>query len=320
MREYLCPMLRYEDIRDNERRLQSLTSLKRGEFEYLLGHFSPLCERYFRYHTYEGTRRKTLRHKPQAGEKLPTSADKLFFLLVYLKANPLQEFQAALFDVSQGQVSGLVRRLQALLDQALTKMGLSPCRDPEALKGVLAAHPEDTFNQDATERPVPRKTDPQAQKEEYSGKAKDHTAKNGLLSDDGAQILYLSPTYEGKKHDKALCDEEGCQFPPGTRLRQDTGYQGYRPEGVTLLQPTKKPRGKELTQEQKQGNRSVSRDRVIVENALSGVKRLRILKDRIRLKFYQARDTLMSIGCALHNLRVKSPFRDYSPRTGAWAL
>jgi hypothetical protein len=313
-------MLRYEDIKNNERRLQSLTSLRRGEFEYLLSFFSPLCARYFRYHTYEGKRRKMPRHKPQADEKLPTCQDKLFFLLVYLKANPLQEFQAALFDVSQGQVSSLVKCLQALLDQALSKMGLSPCRDSAALKQVLACHPDQTFNQDATERPVPRKTDPQAQKEEYSGKAKDHTAKNGLLSDDSAQILYLSPTYEGKKHDKAICDEEDCQFPPELKLRQDTGYQGYRPEGVTIIQPTRKPRGKELTDQQKQRNRAVSRDRVIVENALSGVKRLRILKDRIRLKCCQARDRLMSIGCALHNLRVKSPCRDYSPRTGAWAL
>lgn len=313
-------MLRYEDIKNNERRLQSLTSLKRGEFAYLLSHFSPLCERYFRYHTYEGKRRKMPRHKPQADEKLPTSEDKLFFLLVYLKANPLQEFQGALFDLSQGQVSSLVKCLQTLLDQALTKMGLSPCRDSAALKQVLAAHPDDTFNQDATERPVPRKTDPEAQKQDYSGKAKEHTAKNGLISDEGAQIVYLSPTYEGKKHDKAICDEEDYQFPPGITLRQDTGYQGYRPEGVTILQPTKKPRGGELTDQQKQRNNSVSKDRVIVENALSGVKRLRILKDRIRLKFYQVRDRLMSIGCALHNLRVKSPFRDYSPRTGAWAL
>ena len=278
--------------------------------------FLPLCQRYFRHHTYG----KTLRHKPQADEKLPTSEDKLFFLLVYLKANPLQEFQAALFDLSQGQVSSLIKCLQVLLDQALTKMGLTPCRDAEALKKVLAAHSDETFNQDATERPIPRKTDPEAQKQDYSGKAKDHTAKNGLISDQGAQIVYLSPTYEAKKHDKAICDQEGYQFPPGLTLRQDTDYQGYRPQGVTIIEPTKKPRGKELTDQQKQHNSAVSKERVIVENALAGVKRLRILKDRIRLKFYQALDTIMSIGCALHNLRVKSPFPDYSPPTGTWAL
>ncbi|MDR1023989.1 MAG: hypothetical protein LBL94_12090 [Prevotellaceae bacterium] len=43
--------------------------------------------------------------------------------------------------------------------------------------------------------------------------------------------------------------------PSGFTLAQDTGYQGYRSDGVTIIQPMKKPKGKELTHEQKAQNK-----------------------------------------------------------------
>jgi hypothetical protein len=42
----------------------------------------------------------------------------------------------------------------------------------------------------------------------------------------------LSATYEGKKHDKKLADEQALRFPKGSKLWKDTGFQGYEPEGV----------------------------------------------------------------------------------------
>lgn len=138
--------------------------------------------------------------------------------------------------------------------------------------------------------------------------------------DDASQILYASPTHEGKKHDKALCDEENLRLPAGICLRQDAGYQGYQPPEVRIVQPTKKPRGKELTSAQKKENQEISKKRVVVEHALAGVKRIRTLKDQLRSRCYDLRDRVFRMGCSLHNLRVKSPSRKYCPRTGVWAL
>ncbi|MBF0229624.1 MAG: IS5 family transposase, partial [Desulfamplus sp.] len=42
-----------------------------------------------------------------------------------------------------------------------------------------------------------------------------------------------------------------------------------------ILQSTKKPKGKELTQEQKDENRRISKIRVRIEHVVSGVKRYR---------------------------------------------
>lgn len=58
---------------------------------------------------------------------------------------------------------------------------------------------------------------------------------------------YLSQTYEGKHHDKKIADEENPTYPEDIGVYQDTGFQGYAPDGVKTFQPQKKPKGKELT-------------------------------------------------------------------------
>ena len=40
------------------------------------------------------------------------------------------------------------------------------------------------------------------------------------------QVKYVSPTHEGKVHDKRMCDEDGTRCPPGSEVYRDLGYQG----------------------------------------------------------------------------------------------
>ncbi len=127
------------------------------------------------------------------------------------------------------------------------------------------------------------------------------------------QIVYLSKTVEGKKHDKKLADEEQIEYPSGTILQQDTGFQGYAPEGVIIKQPKKKPRGGELTEAEKEVNRSLSSIRVMIEHLISGAKRLRIVKEELRLKVENIADDLMEIACGTHNFRdlMRKPYFQY---------
>lgn len=120
------------------------------------------------------------------------------------------------------------------------------------------------------------------------------------------RILYLSETYEGSVHDKAICDEEFTAFPWGIKLHQDTGFQGHLPVGVEVIQPLKKPKGKELTESQKQENKVKSSVRVVVEHAIGRVKICRIVKDKIRLWKPQVKDKVMQICCGLHNFRLSA--------------
>jgi hypothetical protein len=123
-------------------------------------------------------------------------------------------------------------------------------------------------------------------------------------------IIYLSKTVEGKKHDKKTADEEAIKYPKSIVLQQDTGFQGYAPEGVIIKQPKKKPRGKELTKEEKEENRKLSRVRVVIEHLISGAKRLRIVKEELRLKVENISDDAMETACGMHNLRnlMRKPF------------
>ncbi|MGK5094256.1 transposase family protein, partial [Deltaproteobacteria bacterium TL4] len=116
------------------------------------------------------------------------------------------------------------------------------------------------------------------QKEYYSGKQKTHTVKNNVLGNTECQVVFLTPTVEGKKHDKKLADESEYVFAEGSVLLQDTGFQGFTVEGVSIVQPMKKPKGKELTQDEKNSNREISRIRVRIEHVMSGIKRCRIVK------------------------------------------
>src|SRR5262252_6548024 len=112
---------------------------------------------------------------------------------------------------------------------------------------------------------------------------KTHTVKNIVLGGiHTRKVNYLSQTYEGRRHDKKIVDEENPSYPTDIGLYQDTGFQGYAPAGVQTFQPQKKPKGEELTSEQKERNRLISSIRIVIEHIIAGIKRCRIVKDIFR--------------------------------------
>jgi hypothetical protein len=74
--------------------------------------------------------------------------------------------------------------------------------------------------------------------------------------------------------------------------------------------PTRKPRGQELTLEEKLANQALYYRRLRIEHVNSSVKRCRIVKDRLRLWKQGIHDLIMEVCCALHNFRVRlSPWQ-----------
>jgi hypothetical protein len=107
-------------------------------------------------------------------------------------------------------------------------------------------------------------------------------------------ILYLSLCWVGKTHDYRMLKEE---FPPeqdwfvNHRIRVDLGYQGIAEDYKCkeLFIPNKKKKKQELSSEEKEENKILASKRIPVEHALGGLKRYRILSDRLRshdLDFY----------------------------------
>ena len=84
-------------------------------------------------------------------------------------------------------------------------------------------------------------------------------------------VIFVSQTVSGKTHDKKMAGTM-YSFPVSCTLYQDTGYQGYEPEGVEIIQPVKKPKGKELSRQDKEYNKKVSAIRVRIEHAIGSAK------------------------------------------------
>ena len=124
------------------------------------------------------------------------------------------------------------------------------------------------------------------------------------MSNQHQQIFYLSPTVAGNMHDKTLADELELEFLPQQSLLLNLGLVGYQPEGAQTVLPFKKPAQEELSEYDKLYNRLLTSIRVKVEHVMAGMKRIRIVKDKIRLKGEQVRNQIMLIACGLHNFRL----------------
>jgi hypothetical protein len=172
---------------------------------------------------------------------LRTYEDKLLFVLVYEKTYPLQTMLGLQFGISQPRVNYWIHLLLSILRQTLAEMGMTPERDSKAVvDNPLVNESAPDLLIDGTERRRQRPKDAKKQEEHYSGKKKAHTDKNILLANSHTRkVVYLSPTENGKKHDKKIADEQAIVYPAGATLGKDTGFQGYEPEGVITLQPKK---------------------------------------------------------------------------------
>jgi hypothetical protein len=295
--------MQYASLKNKPRTLRSLTGFNPSEFEALLPSFHAAWERFVS-ETFE---RESRKRAYGGGRKahLSTIEDKLLFILVYFRLYPTQEVQGYLFGMSQAQTNEWVHRLTGLLNEALGEEQQLPERRPANLETVLSKCPSLEFMIDGTERPINRPKDKDKQKDYYSGKKKTHSVKNNIISERGGKVVYLSGTHEGKKHDKKIADEEGYRFPKGSKLLQDTGFQGYQPEGVTVVQPKKKPRNGELTEVEKVINRGISSLRVEVEHHIGGIKRCQILVQKFRNRVEGFVDDVMETACGLHNFRLE---------------
>jgi Helix-turn-helix of DDE superfamily endonuclease len=159
--------INYSNIKKSEGVLISLTSLTQKQFERLQTAFGDQYnKRYSKYNLEGGLRQK--RQTVKKTDKLPEIEDKMLFILTYVKAYPIQQVQAQMFDMTQPQCNGWIQRLLPILNDALGQLDLLPER--EAGKVGKRLKGEKKLIIDGTERPIQRPKDKDVQKEYYSGK------------------------------------------------------------------------------------------------------------------------------------------------------
>ena len=291
-------------------RLSALVSLNQDEYERLFEVFDGLVMEKLSTCTLKGQYRLFKQYKEHKSSSLYGSRKKLDFVLTYLKENPNQSYHGYVYELSQSKVSEWLRYLLPVLEEALIKLRVMPQCGTEFIEKEEGAH---YLLADVTERQVPRDTDYANLKEAYSGKKKLHTIKNLAISDQNAKLLFISESEYGSVHDKTIWDQISFKF-KDKNLLADLGFVGIDKEHPNVILPYKRLKNKELTDLQKQINKEIGSARVRVEHAFAGMKRLKIIRNKIRLRTYQIRDQVFRIAAGLHNLRVTSrtPLTNFS--------
>lgn len=127
-------MLRYQDIAHKPARLRALTTLTPNEFADLVPAFEAAFLAHMQTTTIDGLPRRNRRYVPYKTSPLPTSEDKLLFILVHLKQHLTQEVQGQMFGMGQSDANKWLTLLRPVLEDALDRLDVLPSR----LAAVLA--------------------------------------------------------------------------------------------------------------------------------------------------------------------------------------
>ena len=238
-------MIVFEDIKDKADTLLSLTGYTLEEFTKLLPHFSKCFLAYMETHTLDGKPRIKRRYKPYKNSCFASHEDMLLFILIYHHEAPKQVLFGTLFGPSQPLANKWIHLLLPILNTALAELGELPSRETvptsmcDTCEVSSQSQDKEVFFHDGIERRIRRPRDPETQKAYYSGKKKCHTVKNNLIINESCKVVLLTPSFEGRHHDKYIADQVGYCVPPGSTLSQDTGFQGFTLPDVHIVQPKK---------------------------------------------------------------------------------
>lgn len=222
-------------------------------------------------------------------------------VLTYLRLHVPQAVVALLYGCSQSDVSRELRRTLPLISRVV------PVPEVWQLSETLAEDVVDVLPLsllsdgrvlvDATEQRVSRATDPTRRDAHYSGKRKTFTLKTQVVTDGQHHIRAISVAVAGRIHDKTLADDVDTvqRLPDDCEALLDKGYQGLAQQvdygmddqGIpvacfTLKIPFRKPKGKDLSAEQKAFNHDLSALRVRIEHCIGWLKNWAILANRFR--------------------------------------
>jgi Helix-turn-helix of DDE superfamily endonuclease len=126
-------MMKYRQSIENPARLRAMTGLASDVFHALLACFQHTLLQYMDTHTIDGYLREGRKYSSYQNSPLPTDADKLFFILTYLRHNPTQTVHGHMFGMSQSNASKWINVLHEVLNRTLAQQQVLPARDAATL-------------------------------------------------------------------------------------------------------------------------------------------------------------------------------------------
>lgn len=291
-----------DKVLNNNRLVRAVLGVTKEEFNALLPTFAQIVK--------EEAEKKKRKRAFGGGSngKIKKAKQKLFFILLYVKAYPTFDVAAFMFASSKSRTHTWAHKILPLLEKTLGRKVSLPKRRIRTPEEFLTSFPGiKEVMIDGVERPTVRSQKSKTQKKNYSGKKKRPMRKNIVITDSKKCILVLTPSKHGKTHDKKLSDKALAvvRLPKEVAVLADTGFVGIDKQHPNTLMPKKKPRSGELTDEEKAMNRLISSVRVGVEHAIGGMKRFRAVSEIYRNK-NGFDDRLVNVAAGLWNFHIQS--------------
>ncbi len=284
---------------------RSLTGMSVTEFERLYHRVGPQI---IDEHLAALCHRERQRAVGAGGQYKNDVRNRLLLTLVWLRIYATYEVLGFLFDLDKSNVGRNMKPLLAVLRTTLAAEVTGPDqaqRQKMNLGQFIAEFADVVAMVDATEQPTQRPQARETQKKYYSGKKKRPTLKNQIIVTPAGEISQFSKTVPGSKHDKKLFEDSARgALTAAAAYMADKGYQGLQDEHKAVL-PDKKPRGKDLTPEQKARNKRSSKARIIGERIIGKLKVYQVLSQKYR-HARDSHDEVLESVAGLTNHRIRN--------------
>jgi DDE superfamily endonuclease/Helix-turn-helix of DDE superfamily endonuclease len=249
-------------------------------------------------------RNKIRVNAPGGGRKAKlTLSESVCLCIFYLRQMPTFEILGMHFDISKTEANETfhywIKILRVILPSSLIEQVGNQESDLIIVQELLT---EFELIVDSMEQPRERPGDDKEQKKYFSGKKKQHTFKNQVVSLPKAQeIVDVIVGFKGPTSDISLFNNQQKKFDTEQSFKGDKAYIG----GTNISTPHKKPRNRELTAEQKDENKVFSSNRVFVEHIIRVIKIFRVASERFRLHSNTYEQVIFTV-CGLVRLRIGS--------------
>ena len=285
----------------NDRLCRALTGLGVQEFKDLIEPFS------WYYQEYWASQRIDPERAYGAGRKgsLQTYEEKLFAGLMYLKAYATYDVFGFHIGCDRSQACRWIAHIFPALELTMQRKLLLPQRKITSIEEFQRLFPEvKEIMVDGTERRRQRPKKKKSQQKTYSGKKKIHGRKNIIIADKKKRILVVTKTKSARRHDKRLKEELFEHIPKDIDVYTDTAFIGEQSNHPRLFLPKKKPKGRNLTEDDKLTNKIISSYRVIAEHAIGGMKRYQALTQIYRNRKPYFDDKILLLAAGLWNYHL----------------
>lgn len=255
---------------------RELCGTTRAQFDDLAGRLRPIAVEAKRARErWDGRKRA-----PGAGRTGQPFEVRLLVVLTHLRQGLTTRATAAIFGVHERSVRNWRDEFEVLL----AEHGFRPPGARRAIRTLADLHAhldtQPAVMVDGTHVPSKMPVEFEAQRAAFSGKDRDHVVKATVVADASRRPLWFeaNPNHEGRTHDVTMLRNQvallGVLAATTAVVLADKAYVGLKddmdPNG--LLTPWKKPRGGELSVEDRDANHLLSSLRMPVEHAIGRMK------------------------------------------------